>query len=454
MTEPTVRILSFPSPRVLGSFRSFPVRRVAKTLAVRLGTALALGVCVGFGVIASTPLALAQGGSSQADVIKRGEYLARAGDCIACHTKPSDKLFAGGRAMPTPFGTLYSPNITPDDETGIGQWSADEFYSMMHTGRSRDGSLLYPAMPYAAYTKVTREDSDAIFAYLKSVPPVKQPNRPHEMRFPYNNRQLLLGWRTLYFREGEYKADPAKSVEWNRGAYLVQGLGHCSMCHTAINALGGSSESKAFEGGLIPMQDWYAPSLTSNREAGLGEWSIDEIADLLQKGVSRRGAVYGPMAEVVYDSLQYLSDDDVRAMAVYLKSLPQHGGEGAAAATSAMSRDERDLLFKLGSKIYDAQCATCHGKNGEGKLPDFPPLANNQSIQMTSAVNPIRMVLNGGYAPGTAKNPMPYGMPPFAQSLSDDEVAAVVTFIRTAWGNHGTPVSAKDANALRSAPLY
>lgn len=311
MTEPTVRILSFPSPRVLGSFRSFPVRRVAKTLAVRLGAALALGVCVGFGVIASTPLALAQGGSSQAEVIKRGEYLARAGDCIACHTKPSDKLFAGGRAMPTPFGTLYSPNITPDDETGIGQWSADEFYSMMHTGRSRDGSLLYPAMPYAAYTKVTREDSDAIFAYLKSVPPVKQPNRPHEMRFPYNNRQLLLGWRTLYFREGEYKPDPAKSVEWNRGAYLVQGLGHCSMCHTAINALGGSSESKAFEGGLIPMQDWYAPSLTSNREAGLGEWSIDEIADLLQKGVSRRGAVYGPMAEVVYDSLQYLSDDDV-----------------------------------------------------------------------------------------------------------------------------------------------
>jgi mono/diheme cytochrome c family protein len=356
--------------------------------------------------------------------------------------------------MPTPFGTLYSPNITPDNETGIGQWTADEFYRMMHTGRSRDGSLLYPAMPYAAYTKVTRADSDAIFAYLRSVPPVHQPNRPHEMRFPYNNRELLLGWRTLYFREGEYQAEPTRSIEWNRGAYLVQGLGHCSMCHTAINALGGSSESKAFEGGLIPMQDWYAPSLTSSKEAGLGDWSIADIADLLQKGVSTRGAVYGPMAEVVYDSVQYLSDDDVRAMAVYLKSLPQHGGEGSDNSKSAMSAEQRELLARLGSKIYDAQCATCHGKRGEGKLPDFPPLANNQSIQMTSAVNPIRMVLNGGYAPGTIKNPSPYGMPPFAQSLSDEEVAAVVTFIRTAWGNRGTPVMAKDANALRSATLY
>nr|WP_309477049.1 cytochrome c [Trinickia acidisoli] len=403
---------------------------------------------------ASSALALAQGpASASADVVKQGEYLARAGDCIACHTQPGGKLFGGGRAMPTPFGTLYSPNITPDDETGIGQWTADEFYRMMHTGRSRDGSLLYPAMPYGAYTKVSRADSDAIFAYLRSVPPVHQPNRPHEMRFPYNNRELLLGWRTLYFREGEYQADPTRSVEWNRGAYLVQGLGHCSMCHTAINALGGSSESKAFEGGLIPMQDWYAPSLTSNKEAGLGDWSIADITALLQKGASNRGAVYGPMAEVVYDSLQYLSDDDVRAMAVYLKSLPQHGAESQTAA-SPVSGEERDLLARLGSKIYDAQCATCHGKHGEGKLSDFPPLANNQSIQMTSAVNPIRMVLNGGYAPGTAKNPSPYGMPPFAQSLSDEEVAAVVTFIRTAWGNHGTPVTAKEANALRSAPLY
>ncbi|MGY6258077.1 c-type cytochrome [Paraburkholderia caledonica] len=404
-------------------------------------------------VASAAVAAQAQPAASVADQVRRGEYLARAGDCVACHTMPGDKLFAGGRPMPTPFGTLYSPNITPDDEAGIGKWTADEFYNMMHTGRSRDGSLLYPAMPFAAYTKVTRADSDAIFAYLRSVPPVRRPNHPHELRFPYNNRELLLGWRTLYFREGEYVPDPARSAEWNRGAYLVQGLGHCSMCHTAINALGGSSESKAFEGGLIPMQAWFAPSLTSNREAGLGDWSIKDIADLLQTGVSHRGAVYGPMAEVVYDSLQYVSDDDVRAMAIYLKSLPQHGSVATPTASVSVSHEEKELLFRLGSRIYDAQCASCHGRNGRGKLPEFPPLADNQSIQMTSAVNPIRMVLNGGYPPGTAKNPAPYGMPPFAHALSDYEVAAVVTFIRTAWGNRGTPVSAKEANELRSAPL-
>ncbi len=198
----------------------------------------------------------------------KGEYLARAGDCIACHTAPEGKLFAGGRPMPTPFGTLYTSNITPDRETGIGTWTADQFYAMMHTGRFPDGGLLYPAMPFGSYTKVTRPDSDAIFAYLKIIPPVRQANRPHDLKFPFNNRSLILGWRTLYFNEGEYKPDPNQSAEWNRGAYLVEGLGHCAMCHTAINALGGSSESEAFQGGLIPMQNWYAPSLTSDKEAG------------------------------------------------------------------------------------------------------------------------------------------------------------------------------------------
>ncbi|MDQ2803498.1 MAG: cytochrome c, partial [Pseudomonadota bacterium] len=371
--------------------------------------------------------------------------------CIACHTTPGGKLFAGGRPMPTPFGTLYSPNIIPDADTGVGKWSADEFYTMMHTGRSLDGGLLYPAMPFGAYTKVTRADSDAIFAYLRSVPPVRAPDKPNDLRFPYNNRALILGWRTLFFREGTYQPDRTKSDEWNRGAYLVQGLGHCAMCHTAINALGGSSQSQAFQGGLIPMQNWYAPSLTSNKEAGLGEWSIAEISALLRTGVSRRGAVYGPMAEVVYDSLQYLTDDDTRAMSVYLKSL----GEGSPpeADTTTVPVAEGSLLMRLGQTVYDAHCASCHGAQGRGMPPQFPPLAGNPSIQMESAVNPIRMVLNGGYPPGTAGNAMPYGMPPFAQSLSDDEVASVVTYIRAAWGNRGTAISARQANQLRAAPL-
>jgi mono/diheme cytochrome c family protein len=378
--------------------------------------------------------------------INVGEYLARAGDCVACHTETNGKPFAGGRAMVTPFGSLFVPNITPDDETGIGKWTADDFYRMMHTGVSRDGALLYPAMPFASYTKVTRADSDAIYAYLMAAPPVKQANRPHELRFPFNNRELLLGWRTLYFREGEYVADPKQNAEWNRGAYLVQGLGHCAMCHTAINALGGSSESKAFEGGMIPNQNWYAPSLTSNREAGLGNWEIKDIVDLLQVGASHRGTVYGPMAEVVYNSLQYMRDDDVKAMAVYLKALPQRESEPPP---TSQARLVDPKAMELGRAVYATQCTVCHGNEGKGYPPAYPPLAGNQSITMASPVNSIRMVLNGGYAPGTKKNPRPHGMPPFSHILNDDQVAAVVTYIRVAWENSGTPVSAAQANDLR-----
>jgi mono/diheme cytochrome c family protein len=378
--------------------------------------------------------------------INLGEYLARAGDCVACHTEPTGKPFAGGRAMATPFGNLYVPNITPDDETGIGQWTSDEFYRMMHTGVSRDGALLYPAMPFASYTKVTRADSDAIYAYIMSVPPVKQKNRPHELRFPFNKRELLVGWRTLYFKEGEYKADPKQSAQWNRGAYLVEGLGHCAMCHTAINALGGSKEAQAFEGGMIPNQNWYAPSLTSNREAGLGEWSTRDIVDLLQTGISLRATVYGPMAEVTYNSLQYMSDEDAEAMAAYLRTLAQ---KDTGPAVPGSARLVQPAVMESGRAIYEKQCAICHRTDGKGWAPYYPPLAGNQSITMASPVNSIRMVLNGGYPPGTRKNPRPHGMPPFSRILDDEAAAAVVTYIRVAWNNTGTPVTPAQVNELR-----
>jgi mono/diheme cytochrome c family protein len=422
--------------------RIVPMSRTLKKLLPVLASSLLIGAS---GAMAQ------QSPAQDPALVAKGEYLARAGDCIACHTAREGKTFAGGLPMMTPFGTLYTSNITPDNQTGIGTWTSDQFYTMMHSGRFPDGGLVYPAMPFASYTKVTREDSDAIYAYLRSIPPVKQPNRPHDLRFPYNNRSLILGWRTLFFREGEYKPDPTKSADWNRGAYLVEGLGHCGMCHTAINALGGSRESQAFEGGLIPMQNWYAPSLTSNKEAGLGDWSIEEITDYLRTGVSTRGAVYGPMAEVVYNSLQYLDDADIRAMAIYLKSLSQ--GTSPEKPAPSLPSAESSLLLSLGKPLYDRECASCHGATGLGMPPHYPPLAGNQSIQMASAVNAIRMVLNGGYPPGTAGNPRPYGMPPFAQRLSDDEVAAVVTYIRTSWGNRGEPVSARQANELRSATL-
>ena len=371
--------------------------------------------------------AIAQQKAPDAAVIAKGEYLARAGDCIACHTAREGKTFAGGLPMKTPFGTIYTSNITPDAQTGIGAWTSDQFFNMMHTGRFPDGGLVYPAMPFASYTKVTREDSDAIYAYLRSIAPVKQLNKPHDLRFPFNNRSLILGWRTLFFNEGVYKPDTTKSAEWNRGAYLVEGLGHCGMCHTAINALGGSSESQAFEGGLIPMQNWYAPSLTSNKEAGLGEWTIEEIVTTCAG--FPRAARYDPWPGRLQQPA-YLSDEDARAMAIYLKAsrgAPRR--KGGAAAPSASS-----LLLSFGKSIYDRECASCHGVGGLGMPPDYPPLAGNQSIQMSSAVNAIRMVLNGGYPPGTSGNPMPHGMPPFAQRLSDDEVAAVVTYIRMSWG--------------------
>ena len=380
-------------------------------------------------------------------VIQRGEYLARAGDCVACHTEPTGKQFAGGRPMATPFGAIYVPNITPDDETGIGLWTADDFYRMMHTGISRDGTMLYPAMPFAQYTKVTRADCDAIFAYLQSLAPVKQKNRAHELRFPFNKRELLVGWRTLYFSEGEYKPDAAQSAQWNRGAYLVEGLGHCTMCHTAVNALGGTKESKEFEGGMIPNQNWYAPSLTNNREGGLGDWSLKDISDLLQVGISQRATTYGPMAEVTYNSLQYLTDEDAMAMAVYLKALPKRDAE---APPTDSARLVQPAVMETGRKVYERQCAICHHSEGRGYPPRYPPLAGNPSITMATPVNPIRIVLNGGYPPGTRKNPRPHGMPPFATVLNDEEVAAVVTYIRVAWKNSGTPVVPRQVSELRS----
>jgi cytochrome c553 len=382
--------------------------------------------------------------------MSRGEYLAHLGDCVACHSKHGGVPFAGGFAMPTPFGTLYSPNITPDKKTGIGTWTATEFYQMLHTGRSRDGTLLYPAMPFPAYTKITREDSDALFKYLRTLKPANQPNHDNELRFPYNNRSLMFGWRVLFFTEGTFQPAPDQSTQFNRGAYLVQGLGHCASCHSPINALGGSSDDAAYAGGLIPLQNWYAPSLTSNLESGLGTWSVADVSALLKGGASMRGAVYGPMAEVTHNSLQYLTGDDATAMSVYLKSLLELRPPATRpAATNVPSA----TALATGRTIYVNRCAACHRSDGQGMAPAYPPLAGNPSIEMESSVNPLRMVLNGGYPPQTHDNQRPYGMPPFAQIMSDEEVAAVVTYIRVSWGNHGSPVTPHEANAMRIAPL-
>lgn len=388
--------------------------------------------------------------ANAAQQVARGSYLARAGDCMACHTARGGASYAGGRVIPTPFGKLYSPNITPDAATGIGSWSADDFWRALHNGKSRDGRFLYPAFPYTDYTKITRTDSDAMFAYFKTLPAIRQSNREHELRFPYNQRILLAGWRALYFRPGVYQADTRQTTEWNRGAYLVQGLGHCTACHTNRNAFGATEQGADLTGGLLPSLGWYAPSLTSDAEAGLGNWDKQHIADLLKTGVSPRGTVFGPMAEVVRRSLQHLSDQDVTAMAGYLKSLPQTSAP--VAANKVQGKDVQAVL-KLGAKLYGDHCVECHKANGSGIPPAYPPLAGNRAITMPSSVNPIRMVLNGGYPPSTQGNPRPYGMQPFGPVLSDAEVAAVVSYIRNSWGNNAPLVLPIEVNRYRAVPV-
>ena len=388
----------------------------------------------------------------RASQVQHGEYLTRAGDCMACHTERGAEPYAGGVALTTPFGVFYAPNITPDRETGIGTWTAEDFWGALHEGKSKNGELLYPAFPYTNYTKITRADADDMFAYLQSVAPIRKARRPHELDFPYNERKLLLAWRALYFRPGEYQNDPAKDAQWNRGAYLVIGLGHCDACHSTRNVLGAVPSDAQTVGGLIPVQNWYAPSLTSNRETGLGDWDIDEVVDLLKTGVSARGAVFGPMAIVVYHSLQYLNEADLTAMATYLKAQCQQD-EPAQPAQIKVPAAQAEALLRQGGQLYEKQCAGCHQRRGEGVPRIYPALANNESILMRYPINAIRIVVNGGFPPSTHGNPRPYGMPPFGQDLSDQEIAAVVSYVRQSWGNHALPVSPAEVSSARGIPV-
>jgi mono/diheme cytochrome c family protein len=374
--------------------------------------------------------------AAAADSLARGAYLVRAGNCMTCHTERGGAPFAGGRAIETPFGTVYASNLTPDKAKGIGNWSADNFWRALHNGRGKDGRLLYPAFPYPNYTLVTRADSDAIFDYLRSVPPVPRANSDHRLRWPYSTQAALAVWRALYFAPGANKEEQTQSAQFNRGAYLVRGLGHCSACHITRNFLGASSDMMDLSGGLIPMQNWYAPSLTSPAEAGVADWDLTQIEHLLQTGVAPRSAVLGPMAEVVLHSTQHLLPADLRAMAVYLKALPQTHDQRDAPAVAMSAR-----MAERGAKLYERHCAQCHGDKGEGVPGAYPPLAANRAVNLAVTANLVQVVLNGGFPPSTAENPRPFGMPPFATVLSDADVAAVISHIRASWGNHAPPVS-------------
>ncbi len=355
------------------------------------------------------------------DPIQRGEYLARAGDCISCHTSPGGTPYAGGLRMKTPFGDLLTPNITPDRDTGIGAWSADDMYRALHDGVGRKVGDLYPAMPYTFFTKITREDSDAIYAYLRSLAPVRNPVDVNQLRWPFDIRWSMGVWRELYFTEGTYRPDPARSAEWNRGAYLVEGLGHCSACHSPRNALGAIEQSKAFTGASI--DGWFALNLTSQLNTGLGSWTVDQIAKYLKTGaVKSKSTALGDMAEVVHNSLGYLTDADLRAMATYLKSIPASAsGAGKAAAEPVPAKS---------AKLYLDHCGACHQAKGRGISGVFPPLAGNGAVVAADPANILMVVLKGvparnGYVP----------MPSFADQLSDQQIADVANYVRTSWGN-------------------
>ncbi len=391
--------------------------------------------------------------TSRADTaqIARGQYLLRVGDCQACHTRPGGKPFAGGRAVPTPFGNIYAPNITPDDATGIGGWSGEDFWQALHNGKSRDGRMLYPAFPFDSFTRVRRADSDAMFAALRAVSAVHRKNVPPQLTFPYNQRKLLVAWRALYFDAGVYRGHPDKSAQWNRGAYLVEGLGHCKACHTPRNFLGASQAEHQLAGGLIAVQDWYAPSLHPGPGGGLHGWTRQDIVDLLKTGRSRRGTAFGPMAEVVSQSLQHLHDEDLDAIAAYLLDQPPAEVVPRFAGLRPSRHEAADLVTH-GKKLYDKHCADCHGDDGTGKGGIYPPLAGNSAL-LGNPVNAIRAVLLGGFEPTTAANPRPYSMPPFAPQFDDSEVAAVVSYVRAAFGNEAAAVSPQTVARYRSTPI-
>jgi mono/diheme cytochrome c family protein len=373
------------------------------------------------------------------DLVTKGEYLSRAGDCVSCHTAPGGQPFAGGLKMATPFGDLVTPNITPDDETGIGAWSADDLWRAMHEGVNKAGKDLYPVMPYTFYTKVTRDDVNAIYAYLRSLKPVRNAVTVDELRFPFDIRLTQLFWRELYFTPGVFQPDPAKSAAWNRGAYLVEGLGHCGACHSPRNALGAIEKDRAMTGARI--DHWFALNLTGDLRRGLGRWSEAQVAAFLRKGAAKgKATALGPMHEVVHNSLRYLTDADIMAMAVYLKSLPPRGRD-APSAGIAMPLPSR------AARLYLDNCGACHQAKGVGIPGAVPPLAGNPVVLAPDPSDILSVVLAG--VPGRGSY---MAMPSSASTLKDADIAEIANYVRTSWGNTAsTLVSAGTVAAIRTA---
>jgi mono/diheme cytochrome c family protein len=390
------------------------------------------------------------GGASAGEVdaqdfttVAKGRYLSILSDCASCHTVPQkSQPFAGGRPIETPFGKIVAPNITPDMETGIGSWTDDQFDNAVRKGIGRNGERLYPAMPFNAYTKMSREDVLAIRAYLNTVTAVYNPVVANTLPFPFNIRTSMRVWDGLYFKEGEYVADPHKSAEWNRGAFLVDGPAHCGACHTPKSFLGGDKTAQYLQGS--PLQGWSAPNITNDARTGLGGWSVEEVAAYLKTGHNRVTAATGPMAEAVDLSTSKMTDDDVKAIATYLKSLP-----GDEKPQTAMAASAPEMM--AGGAIYRDQCSACHGLDGKGIDRLFPSVANSSMARADDPTSVIRIVLRGARSVATDKEPTAPGMPSYGWQLNDGQVANVLTYIRNSWGNAAPAVSPDEVGRLRKS---
>ncbi|WP_449424854.1 c-type cytochrome [Rhodanobacter lindaniclasticus] len=394
----------------------------------------------------------------QAALLKQGEYLARVGDCVACHTAPGGQPFAGGLAMASPIGAIYSTNITPDP-TGIGGYSYGDFDNALRHGIRKDGSTLYPAMPYPSYARITDADTQALYAYfMHGVAPVAQANKATGIHWPLSMRWPLAIWRRLFApKVVAWQAPAGADPQVSRGAYLVEGLGHCGACHTPRawtlqeKALS-DGDGRVFLSGSAPLEGWIAKNLRGDHKDGLGSWSEPQLVQFLKTGRSERSAVFGGMSDVVEHSTQYFSDADLAAIARYLKSLPAQDPNDAPnhyddrVAKALWQGDDS----QPGAAIYLDNCAACHRSDGQGYARVFPALAGNPVLQTADATSLINLVLQGDTLVATRTAPSTFTMPGFAWRLSDREVADVVTFIRGSWGNQAAPVSAHDVAKLRT----
>ena len=388
--------------------------------------------------------------------IERGQYLARAGNCVACHSARGAAPMSGGRRIDTPFGAVFSSNLTPDADTGIGTWSTQDFWQALHHGRSKDGRLLTPAFPYNHTSVISRADSDDLLAWLQSLAPVNQPTPPHTLMWPVGTQAALAVWRSLFFSPAPFKPDPAQTAEWNRGAYLVTGLGHCAACHSPRNALGASGAVDDLSGGLMPVVNWYAPDLTRDSETGLATTPLAHIVQLLRTGESGQAQTSGPMAEVVQHGTQHMTEADLHAMAVYLQSRAQKAATAALAHPAPVRAKVSLTVASKGLQIYDRHCAQCHGEQGQGVTTAagrtaYPAMAGNRAVLLNDPTNLVQMVLYGGYGPATALHPRPFGMPPAVLELDDRDISAVLTHLRTQWGNQASEVTPLQVNRIRAA---